>query len=183
MRGLHEIVLGGRRWQREKAPLLAKTAGNGAPGELRIPQPASLNCSSGRAGKRARSTLAGHILAETIISLSKVAANSHREILFSFCDASAGAGDGSAGLRADGDAICDSRAGSCGAHPGGTFAHGGGASRVRPWPAGSDRAAILFSANSRGADHVAASAVGNESEAWLAGARGAEPGTVAGGDS
>src|SRR5580658_1437878 len=130
MRGLHEIVLGGRRWQREKAPLLAKTAGNGAPGELRIPQPASLNCSCGRAGKRARSTLAGHILAETIISLSKVAANSHREILFSFCDAGAGAGDGSAGLRADGDALRDSRAGGCGAHAARTFAGGGGTSGV-----------------------------------------------------
>jgi len=35
-------LFGGQRWPREKAPLLAKSARNGAPGEGRIPQAASL---------------------------------------------------------------------------------------------------------------------------------------------
>src|SRR5271155_239561 len=49
-----------------------------------------------------------------------------RAILVSICDVGAGAGDGGAGFRADGDAVRDSRAGSWGPYTGGAFANGGG---------------------------------------------------------
>src|SRR5208282_6728400 len=105
------------------------------------------------------------------------------EIRLAICDARAGAGDCGDGFGADRDAPGHSRAGGCSAAAGRTVSGGSGANRLGTRIADVNRAAVLQPADSRGADHVATAAAGDEGTARLAGAGGAEPGADAGRDS
>src|SRR5580704_246336 len=95
----------------------------------------------------------------------------------------AGTGDRGHGVGADGNAVCDSRAGSFGASAGGVESSGSRARGRRTGTAGLDRAPVLQPPDCRGKNHVATAAAANESAARLAGAGGAEPGADAGNDS
>ena len=105
------------------------------------------------------------------------------EIYLPLCNTGADSCGRGPSLCIDGNAFCNSRAGSGGARYRWTYAGGGGTICCRPRITDRRGAALLQLSNSRGTNHDAAAAAWDKGSQGMAVARGAESGNAAGGNS